>query len=74
MFKASTFLVEDLEDPKTGKLFSASGAAFQKAFNTEKDYFAWLEQPGNEYRLIRYGACIQGTSLWDPPETIVQGT
>ncbi|KJA18250.1 hypothetical protein HYPSUDRAFT_145199 [Hypholoma sublateritium FD-334 SS-4] len=73
VFKASSYLVEDLEDVKTRKQFSAKEAAFQKAFNTEKDYFAWLEQPGNEYRLTRYGACIQGTSLWDPPDTIVQG-
>jgi hypothetical protein len=65
--------LEDLEDKNTGKGFSATGAAFQKALKTQQDYFAWLENTGNEYRFTRYGACIQGTSLWDPPDTIIQG-
>lgn len=73
VFKASSYLLEDLEDKETGKKFSATGAALQKAMSTDQVYFAWLENNDNAYRFARYGACIQGTSLWDPPTTILQG-
>ncbi|KAF8954812.1 O-methyltransferase [Flammula alnicola] len=65
VFKASSYLLEDLEDKETGKGFSATSAALQKAMSTDQVYFSWLENAGNEYRFNR-------TSLWDPPETIVQ--
>ncbi|KAF9479529.1 S-adenosyl-L-methionine-dependent methyltransferase [Pholiota conissans] len=73
VFKASSYLLEDLEDEHTGRGFSSTAAAFQKALDTQQDYFSWLEKRGNEYRFTRYGACIQGTSLWDPPDTVIQG-
>lgn len=74
VFKASSYLLENLEDKKTGKKFLATGAALQKAMSTDQVYFAWLENQDNAYRFARYGACIQGTSLWDPPTTILHGT
>ncbi|KAF8579514.1 O-methyltransferase [Ramaria rubella] len=73
VFKASSYLLEALEDPETGNKFLASNAALQKAFSTDKVYFSWLEGPSNEYRFERYGACIRGTSLWDAPEAILKG-
>ncbi|KIJ34903.1 hypothetical protein M422DRAFT_51677 [Sphaerobolus stellatus SS14] len=73
VFKASAYLLESLEDVKYGKSFNADKAALQKAVSTDKVYFNWLEAPGNEFRLSRYAACIRGTSLWDPPDTVLRG-
>lgn len=73
MCKASSYLLEDLEDPVSGREFLANRAAIQKAFATDKVYFSWLEEPSNRYRFERYGACIRGTSLWHAPEAILTG-
>ncbi|RDB28142.1 4-O-methyltransferase 1 [Hypsizygus marmoreus] len=73
VFKASSHLLEALEDHDSGSQYFANKAAFQKAFGTNQDYFGWLEGPQNTYRFNRYGACIRGTSLWDHPDSILQG-
>lgn len=66
-------MLETLEDPILGSSFSPREAALQKAFGTQETYFEWLLQPDNQYRFKRYAACIRATSLWDPPETLLQG-
>ncbi|KAF8899312.1 O-methyltransferase [Infundibulicybe gibba] len=71
-FKASSYLLEHLEDSEFGRSFSANKAAFQKAFSTDQVYFSWLENADNRYRLKRYMACIRGTSLWDDPGAILR--
>jgi hypothetical protein len=71
--KASSYLLEDLEDPDSGNKFLANKTALQKAVSTDQVYFSWLEEPSNEFRFERYGACIRGTSLWDAPELVLQG-
>ncbi|KAF8992612.1 O-methyltransferase [Cyathus striatus] len=71
--KASSYLLEHLTDPSFGSLYLANKTPLQHAFRTEKEYFSWLELSDNTYRLERYAACIQGTSLWDPPESILNG-
>ncbi|KAF5389010.1 hypothetical protein D9757_005108 [Collybiopsis confluens] len=71
--KASTYLLENLKDENHGKGFAPEHGALQAAVNTQSNYFSWLEEPHNEYRLGRYAECIRGTSLWDAPEAILEG-
>ncbi|KAF9465796.1 S-adenosyl-L-methionine-dependent methyltransferase [Collybia nuda] len=71
--KASSYLLETLKDKDHGKSFAPDHTALQMAMNTSSVYFPWLEEPSNHYRLERYADCIRGTSLWDPPDTILEG-
>ncbi|KAF8515747.1 O-methyltransferase [Gautieria morchelliformis] len=71
--KASSYLLEDLEDPESGNKYLPNKAALQKAFSMDQVYFSWLEEPSNRYRFERYGPCIRGSSLWDAPEVVLQG-
>lgn len=48
-------------------------APFNLAFNTTAAYFEWLEQPGNEARLKRFGPAMTGTAAWEVPGAIVSG-
>ncbi len=48
-------------------------APFNLAFNTETPYFEWLERPGNEARLKRFGPAMTGTNSWEVPGAIVAG-
>ncbi|KAH9916743.1 S-adenosyl-L-methionine-dependent methyltransferase [Epithele typhae] len=48
-------------------------APFNLAFKTDSPYFEWLEQPGNESRLKRFGPAMTGTAAWEVPGAIVSG-
>ncbi|KAI9066168.1 S-adenosyl-L-methionine-dependent methyltransferase [Trametes sanguinea] len=73
LFKSSAYLVDcylpslatkkDEEHPMH--------APFNVAFDTSIPYFEWLEQPGNEARLRRFGPAMTGTAAWEVPGAIV---
>ncbi|KDQ60868.1 hypothetical protein JAAARDRAFT_125414 [Jaapia argillacea MUCL 33604] len=71
--KASSYLYETLTDPVKKYSFSAIHAPMQQAFNMDRQFFSWIEEPGNEKRFSRYNACIRGTSLWNSPNAILHG-
>ena len=48
-------------------------APFNLAFNTTTPYFEWLELPGNEARLRRFGPAMTGTAAWEVPGAIITG-
>ena len=58
---------------KQDETASAMHAPFNVAFNTDLPYFEWLEQPGNEHRLKRFGPAMTGTAAWEVPGAIVAG-
>ena len=41
------------------------------AYKTEKKYYEWLEEPGNEHRLHRFGHAMNGTRYWEVEENVV---
>ena len=43
------------------------------AFDTQKKYYEWLEEPGNEARLARFGHAMNGTRYWELAENIIHG-
>ncbi|KAF8510931.1 S-adenosyl-L-methionine-dependent methyltransferase [Hysterangium stoloniferum] len=44
--------------------------AFSRAFQTNKNYFEWLELTENRDRLSRFGHAIMGLSLYEHPEAV----
>ena len=47
--------------------------AFNFAFKTQGKFYEWLETPGNEKRLGRFGHAMNGTRYWEVTENIVHG-
>ena len=75
LFKSSSYLAEcylPSLSTKAGNMH-AMHAPFNVAFNTDVPYFEWLERPGNEARLKRFGPAMTGTTAWEIPGAIVSG-
>ncbi|KAI0630028.1 S-adenosyl-L-methionine-dependent methyltransferase [Trametes polyzona] len=50
-----------------------NGLPLALAFNTPLKYYEWLEQPGNEWRLARFGHAMNGTRYWEIAENVIHG-
>ena len=48
-------------------------SAFNLAFNTQLDFFGWLELPENEHRLARFGHAMTGTRQFETKGQILRG-
>lgn len=48
-------------------------APMNLAFQTNAKFFEWLELPGNEYRLRRFGPAMTGTGGWEVPGAVIGG-
>ncbi|KAI0666395.1 S-adenosyl-L-methionine-dependent methyltransferase [Trametes maxima] len=74
LFKSSAYLA-DCYIPslrkKKGEEEDPMHAPFNVAFDTTIPYFEWLERPGNESRLRRFGPAMTGTAAWEVPGAIV---
>ncbi|TBU26516.1 O-methyltransferase [Dichomitus squalens] len=46
---------------------------FNLAFKTDLKFYEWLEEPGNEARLTRFGHSMNGTRYWELAENIIHG-
>ena len=49
-------------------------APFNLAFDTQLGLFSWLELPGNEGRLVRFGHGMVGTRQCETKDEILRGT
>lgn len=72
-FKSSSYLTETLLDPELGHANETNKTAFNKALDTEEDFWSWLEGPDNGLRLARFGAAMNGLGNMTPPEHILEG-
>ena len=76
LFKSASYLA-DCYLPTLSAKHPANTAAmhapFNVAFKTNTPYFEWLETPGNEARLKRFGPAMTGTANWEIPGAIVNG-
>ncbi|RPD58020.1 S-adenosyl-L-methionine-dependent methyltransferase [Lentinus tigrinus ALCF2SS1-7] len=52
---------------------SKSASAFNFTFNTPLKYYEWIEEPGNEHRLVRFGHAMHGTKQFEIAENIIHG-
>ena len=73
-FKSSSYLTETLLDPELGHANETNKTAFNKALNTEEDFWSWLEGPDNRLRLARFGAAMNGLGNMTPAESILEGS
>ena len=73
-FKASSYLTETLLDPEFGHAYESNKTAFNKAHNVKEDLWTWFEAPGNELRLTRFGAAMNGLKNMSPVEAILEGS
>lgn len=73
VMKANSHLWETMSSPEKGHSFSAVHAPLQEWSGTDKQFFWWIELPGNERRLLRYSAAMRATSLWNSPDAILHG-
>lgn len=73
MFKSAPHVAGVLVDPKTALSGEPNETAFNKAFNTDLTTWAWLEQPGQEYRLRVTGLGMNGVKVMQPANAILSG-
>ncbi|TFK81372.1 hypothetical protein K466DRAFT_502247 [Polyporus arcularius HHB13444] len=76
LFKSASYLADcylPTLSPKSTEGVHAMHAPFNVAFDTELPYFEWLERPGNEARLKRFGPAMTGTAAWEVPGAIIGG-
>ena len=52
---------------------TTNGLPLKLAFDTPLKYYEWLEEPGNEWRLTRFGHAMNGTRYWEVAENIIHG-
>ncbi|KAI0737198.1 S-adenosyl-L-methionine-dependent methyltransferase [Daedaleopsis nitida] len=50
-----------------------TASPFNQTFKTPLEYYTWLEEPGNEKRLVRFGHAMHGTQQFEIASNIVQG-
>ena len=76
LFKSSAYLADCYLPSRSGKAADdvpPMHAPFNVAFDTKTPYFEWLERPGNELRLKRFGPAMTGTAAWEIPGAVIVG-
>jgi hypothetical protein len=64
---AANGLVPSMEDPVKAFSYAPADAPFGFAFNTEKDVFGWLMEPGHERALEDCSSGVNWLNVRDPP-------
>ncbi|KAJ8501510.1 hypothetical protein ONZ45_g12125 [Pleurotus djamor] len=73
MLKGSAYLTEVLLDRKKSTSEAPEDSPMMFAFKSNKPCWEWFEEPGNEHRLKRFAAAMEGSSKADPPNAIHMG-
>ncbi|KLO13130.1 O-methyltransferase [Schizopora paradoxa] len=71
--KSSAFFYEAMTDPKLAFSGEANHSGFSRAFNTEKSYWEFSEQPDQLARRRRFGVAMSGTQGMEPPGLPIVG-
>lgn len=71
--KCSSYLQENMTDPSTSHADGATRAPFQRAFGVDVPFYEWMETPGRESRLHRFGLAMLGVEWMQPPPLILSG-
>ncbi len=48
--------------------------SFNQTFDTPLKYYEWIEQPGNEHRVVRFGHAMHGSQQFEITENIITCT
>ncbi|KLO19077.1 S-adenosyl-L-methionine-dependent methyltransferase [Schizopora paradoxa] len=71
--KGAASLFEVMTDPTLAFSGDPKDTGFSKAFNTQKSYWEFMEQPDQKARLYRFGVTMEGLQKLEPPELAVIG-
>ncbi|KLO09769.1 O-methyltransferase, partial [Schizopora paradoxa] len=71
--KASAYHFETMVDPKFAFSGDANHTGFNKAFETNKSFWDFLEQPEQLARLKRFGVAMAGSQQLEPSAYVVIG-
>ncbi|KDQ08320.1 hypothetical protein BOTBODRAFT_179953 [Botryobasidium botryosum FD-172 SS1] len=71
VMKSCACLSEILQDPKLANSYSPNDAAVAKALGTEKGYWGYLNEEGNEDRLHRFNTAMVGMQPYANEEALV---
>lgn len=72
--KASSFILENLKDPKTAFSGEPNEAPLHRVFNVDIPLWEWYELPEQSYRRRRFAVAMNGFGQMQPPEILVNGT
>lgn len=65
-------MTDNLVDPKTASSQDPAATPANRAFGSNKVFWEWLEEPGNEKRLRRFGSAMRGSTKFFPAELSVK--
>jgi len=68
--KASGYLWEAISDPVTGGSDEITHTAFNRAFNTDKSFWDFMQTPEEAWRMKRFGIGMQGVLRAQPERQI----
>lgn len=71
--KVSSYMTENLIDPKTAFSHEPTDTAFNLAFDTPESYFTWLGKPENAYRRARFDAGMPAIGNMEGKDSILRG-
>jgi hypothetical protein len=74
IFKSAAVAVETLLDPATKFSEEPTDTPFNRAFNTDLTYWAWVKLPEQQYRLRRFNVAMQGIAAMQPDSVVLNGT
>lgn len=72
-FKTAGYLADVLLDPKYAFSEEADQTARNVAMRDSHDAWDWINAPGNEHRLLRFGIAMEGAKRAAPPTAILEG-
>ncbi|KAF9458915.1 S-adenosyl-L-methionine-dependent methyltransferase [Collybia nuda] len=65
--KGSSYLLENMKDPKTSHSVEANQAPMQRGLGTDMTYWDWYSQPERLYERRRFGLAMKGVASMEPP-------
>ncbi|KII92455.1 hypothetical protein PLICRDRAFT_50832 [Plicaturopsis crispa FD-325 SS-3] len=72
-FKSSAYLAETFCNPEYAQSYASNKTALNLAFKTDLEFFSWIETPGNEDRLRKFGTAMSVLTKMSPPGAILSG-
>ncbi|KAF9458914.1 S-adenosyl-L-methionine-dependent methyltransferase [Collybia nuda] len=70
--KGSSYLLENMKDPKTSHATEANQGPMQRGLGTEMSYWEWYSQPERLYERRRFGVAMKGVASMEPPGFILK--
>ncbi|KAG6807059.1 hypothetical protein H0H92_008969 [Tricholoma furcatifolium] len=70
--KASSYLLENMTDPKTSHSYEPQHSPLQRALGFKTNFWEFHARPENAYRLRRFGIAMRGSTVMDLPDLLLE--